>query len=270
MGNNTTRCVLLGMLALMLAACAHQSPDNIAREHGFRASLVKGQDFSHREYFREGTGDILHVYIEGDGRPFVSRTLVARDPTPFNTPMLELMAMDSAPSLYVGRPCYFQTQDPACSPLLWTHRRYAPEVVRSMNAVIDQHTESYRQVALFGHSGGGTLAMLLARRRQDVAAVVTLAGNLDIDAWTRYHDYTPLEGSTNPATQPALAASVTQLHLVGEEDKNIRPDMLQPTVERQPNAELRVIDSVDHSCCWVRYWPALLAELSELPAEVQP
>ncbi|GAB2181920.1 hypothetical protein DLREEDagrD3_21430 [Denitratisoma sp. agr-D3] len=47
-----------------------------------------------------------------------------------------------------------------------------------------------RRLTLVGYSGGA--AALLAARCSDVVRLVTIAGNLDHRAWTRYHHITTL------------------------------------------------------------------------------
>ena len=216
----------------------------------------------HQLYLNQSPGKgVLHIYIEGDGRPWRTRESVSHDPTPRNPLMLQLMVMDTAPSLYLGRPCYFDLGDPRCSAQWWTHWRYSETVVASLDKVIDQFAAEYQGIALLGHSGGGALAMLLAARREDVRSVVTLAGNLDIDAWADYLGYSRLQASMNPVLSPPLAPKVQQLHLIGESDAIIRPSMLARAVALQPSAELRVIPDIDHACCWQKVWLQILAEL---------
>ena len=100
--------------------------------------------------------------------------------------MLELMSLDHAPSLYLGRPCYFgMARQPPCEPQYWTTLRFSESVVASMAAALKAAVGSMVEqgFVLIGHSGGGTLAMLLAQRLDRVQSVVTIAGNLDIEAW---------------------------------------------------------------------------------------
>ena len=56
---------------------------------------------------------------------------------------------------------------------------------------------SARQIVFIGYSGGGTLATLLVEHFPQTRAVVTIAGNLDVKAWTEYHNYEPLFLSIN-------------------------------------------------------------------------
>ena len=62
----------------------------------------------------------------------------------------------------------------------------------------------FERVLLFGHSGGGVLAVLLAPRVPETAGLVTVAANLDIDRWADLHGYPRLHQSLNPARQPPL------------------------------------------------------------------
>ena len=100
--------------------------------------------------------------------------------------------------------------------------------------------------------------MLLAARRNDVKVVTTLAGNLDVDAWTAAHGYSALTGSLNPASEPPLPANIRQYHLRGSLDNTITDNMIRPTVNRQKNARLLTLKGIDHSCCWAENWPYFL------------
>jgi pimeloyl-ACP methyl ester carboxylesterase len=55
------------------------------------------------------------------------------------------------------------------------------------------------RLTLVGYSGGGTIAVLLAARRSDVAEVITVAANLDVGYWTQRDGLSPLTGSLDPA-----------------------------------------------------------------------
>ena len=269
--SRSSPCVLLplatiGLLALVfLSACSTSTIERAVTKLGLNSTVIIGKPFRHQVFRnkknKQTAGKLLHVYIEGDGRPWRNRHTVSLDPTPKNLLMLELMAVDPAPSIYLGRPCYFNLEDANCSPEWWTDKRYSRAVVVSLNQVIQELGENYTGIVLFGHSGGGTLAMLLAGMRSDVVEVVTLAGNLDIDAWARRHRYSYLRGSINPAQQPALNDAIVQRHYLGELDRNITADMLQPTLSRQPAAQFFLVKGVGHSCCWQRLWPELLSGL---------
>lgn len=202
----------------------------------------------------------LHIYLTGDGVPFVSPDRVALDPTPRKPLVLELMKADPAPSLMLGRPCYHVDRDnPDCRPELWTTHRYAPQVVRSLVSAVN-HMSGDRQVVLIGYSGGGTLAMLMAPKITNVTAVITVAANLDTRAWAAHHGYTPLVGSLNPADTLDQTNNIAQYHFVGGSDDNV-PAALTGALEPQlPSASIRIVEEFGHTCCWRQSWPVLLAE----------
>lgn len=179
------------------------------------------------------------------------------DPTPRDPLVLRLMAQDSAPSAYVGRPCYNGTaKDPGCGEAMWTSGRYSKTVVRSMTGVIrgliDAH--GFTEVKLIGHSGGGALAMLIAARIEEVSHVVTIAGNLDTDAWTTHHGYTRLYTSLNPAAQPDLSDRIMQWHLVGGRDGVVPPTIVKGFIRGQKNALGSEVQHFSHGCCWEAVW----------------
>src|SRR6185437_2332145 len=106
------------------------------------------------------------------------------------------------PVLYLGRPCYLGlASSPECRPADWTFERYSARVVASLAAATNRfrEREGRPDVVLVGHSGGGTLAVLMAPQVQGLRAVVTIGANLDVAAWTLWHGYLPLNGSLDPA-----------------------------------------------------------------------
>jgi hypothetical protein len=252
--------------AALLCGCANpgRRADALAASLDFSKQIESGSGFRHVVYrnarpIRDG---ILHVYIEGDGTPFWQRDIVATDPTPSNPLMLRLMALDSTRSIYLGRPCYFGLyRDQGCSAALWTLRRYGPEVLDSMAAVLRAETDKAgaSRVALFGHSGGGTLAVLLAQRVNAVTSVVTIGANLDVAAWCALHHFTPLLGSLNPADLGPGRMGLETLHLVGQDDSNTPPSLVQ-SAARERGESVRVFAHFDHRCCWSSVWPEILSE----------
>jgi hypothetical protein len=249
-----------------LAGCATpaQREDALAAELGYRRMVLQGDGFHHVAYFKEGhapRSEILHVYLEGDGSPWLRRRVPAIDPTPHNPLMLRLMALDSAPALYLGRPCYHGLQEAACTPEVWTSGRYAEGVVRSMAAALESAASDYSSIVLLGHSGGGTLAMLLAERQPKVTAVVTVAANLDTDRWAALHQQQTLSGSLNPARRPPLRQGIMQMHYAGDKDDNVPPQLVRDAAARQPGAMFKVYAEQDHSCCWQNVWANILSEL---------
>ena len=264
-------CFFLSIVICALVACSTPA-ERITKEatgYGFTAQVIEARGFKHQVYRNKQQdglqGPALHVYLEGDGSPWINHEWVASDPTPRTSLMLRLMALDGKPSLYLGRPCYHgYASTPPCTPELWTDARYSENVIASMAQVLEKLIEAgeTKSLVFFGHSGGGALAILLAERFPGTRAVITIAGNLDIDAWAEMHRYTRLQRSLNPASRPALDPRIHQLHLVGARDTNITPQLIESFESRQQNSELVVVSDFDHRCCWTRLWPDVLAWVS--------
>ena len=204
----------------------------------------------------------LSVFIEGDGTPWIDGTAISRDPTPHYLLALKLMQRSTGNRLYLGRPCYFGTDDPACNYHYWTDRRYSREVIDSMseviNAVVREH--NIDDVTLVGHSGGGTIATLLACRIDARVHLVTIAANLDVAAWSARHHYTPLAGSLNPMTDFGNCPLAGAVHFAGDRDSNVPPSIIRAFGERYQQRVV-VVKGADHRN-WERFWPELLQQLS--------
>jgi len=247
------------------AGCSSSSDwQSIARTNEYVAELVPGDSFQHRVFLHrvEQAGDVLHIYIEGDGVPWVTPRRVSRDPTPRHALMLELMSLDSGPAAYIGRPCYFDTlNDADCNPVLWTDQRYSEPVVQSLCAATryvgrQRHVNRFR---LFGHSGGGALAVLMARCLDNLDAVVTLGANLDTEAWTRLHGYTPLYGSLNPATAGLQTSRPIELHIYGTEDRVAPRSAAEQYLLAATQARTISVSGAGHADCWRALWPQILS-----------
>ena len=55
-----------------------------------------GESYHHVVFTSDvlAANDPIHIYIEGDGRPFIDRNTAARDPTPRRPSVLNLMRID--------------------------------------------------------------------------------------------------------------------------------------------------------------------------------
>ena len=251
-------------VAFALSACSTPQAriDRLARNAGLVREIVPGEPFRHVIY-RPGSpriGSELHVYIEGDGTPYLDRNTVAADPTPRVPLALYLMRLDSTPSLYLGRPCYLGlAQDPGCNASYWTLKRFSPEVVQSMCAALkfEIARSGKRHITLIGHSGGATLALLMADRALEVDQVITIAGNLDVEGWARLHHYSPLSGSLYPLTSGPHRSDLEMVHFAGGDDRTIPAAMISAAAARL-GGRVVVIPHFDHQCCWQAVWPSLL------------
>lgn len=256
-------------LGTLIGCVAQTKVDSIASSYGFERQIVNSKNFRHLVYRHniENTSvNSLHVYLEGDGSPWLRPNIISRDPTGRTPLALELMALDKQPSLYLGRPCYHGFyQDANCSVLLWTHARYAKPVVDSMEDALRQIIKQHHveRLLVIGYSGGGVLAMLLAERVPEIKSVITIAANLDIAAWAALHDYSPLQTSLNPALRIDLYQNLAQLHLAGGQDENVPLRIIESFVNKQKpqHVRLQVYDEFDHKCCWSDVWQSIVDKL---------
>ncbi len=277
----STNRLLIGALASMsiLASCAspeyrRAEADQLADRGALKAAVVDSTPFATQAWYRTQSPVVdsisydqqpLVVYIGGDGYAFKRRYQVSKDPTPKNPVALRLASLDKSNAVvYIARPCQYIHID-ECDPILWTSHRYSEEVVRSIDNAITLMLEEFGQtsVLLIGFSGGGTIATLIAARRQNVVGLVTLAGNLDHASWTTYHGVSELDGSLNAIDAIGKNQHIPQLHLVGNNDETVPVAVVKSYLDRSDghrNVTMKIIDGYDHSCCWHKNWPQLLCE----------
>jgi pimeloyl-ACP methyl ester carboxylesterase len=265
--NNHAGYSALGLIAVLLALISGcTSPanlDQLAPHSSNPSQIIKAEPFLHRVFEKPGNGNTTRIYIEGDGRPWVTPRSHSSDPTPHRPIAFELMQLDQGHALYLGRPCYFKTADPLCdNARWWTSHRYSETVVTSLVDAVQTLTLKSDDITLVGFSGGGTLAYLMAARLPKVKRLVTIAANLDVELWTQTRGFSTLKGSLDPALTAPLPTAIQQLHLAGSQDQSVPLAVTSGVVARQPNAELRVISDYDHSCCWQEQWPTILGELN--------
>jgi hypothetical protein len=228
---------------------------------------LEGTHFSHQAFVHFDTtpADRVHLYLSGDGLPWLRRTQISRNPTPRDPVALALMAQDPQAAIYLGRPCYHLDQMPEnCLPGLWTFGRYSTEVVMSMAAALTKYLDDvgFEHVTAIGYSGGGVIALLLARDVPQIDRVITIATNLDTAAWSRDHGYAPLIASLNPTELRDWPTTLQEVHLQGAEDQRVSPGTTQRYFA---NATARVVHRIikpeyDHRCCWQQDWTTLLNE----------
>ncbi len=249
---------------------------DLAAKSGWREARLDGSYFTLAAFHSPSVAqaDTIHIYIEGDGRGWRGRTVPPRDPTPLDPLVFRLALADPAPGvLYLARPCQFVRGNELknCDPAYWMSYRFAPEVIAASDKAIDGFLASLppakapRRLVLFGYSGGGDVAALLAARRQDVAALVTIVSPLDHAAWTKWHAVDPLSASLNPADFPELRR-IPQVHFLGGRDEVVPPAVVRPFLARQvaegANVQTIEMPAHDHECCWATNWKALLGQLT--------
>lgn len=278
-------------LALTLLSALLMSCTSLQDRHATALAIADGGDLTQGSLdtgqFRLATfyrgldhqSSALAVYIEGDGHAWKQRHVLSVDPTPIDPVALKLAAKDPSPAvLYIARPCQFLRPEALkdCNPKYWSTHRYAEEVIRSVNAVVDWgvRKSGAAGVTLYGYSGGGAVAALVAARRSDVIRLISIAANLDHVLWTRLQGISPLTGSLNPADITDKLKNIPQVHFAGSEDKVVPVSILesyQARYEDTTNIILQVIPGYDHYCCWAEYWPDLLlkANRDSAPGRIQ-
>lgn len=262
------RCLTL-LLALALAGCtsnAHRI-DGLAAASGFVREPYQAGPYTALIYMRRdpaGSGAPLAVFFEGDGRPWQAAIEPDGDPTSEHPVAMDLALRTPGSVAYITRPCYQELGDAACSREQWTSARYSNDVVESLASSVREAATrmNAKQVQLVGYSGGGTLAVLVAERLNNVAGVVTIAANLDTEAWATKHGYRPLSQSLNPALSER-AHPWRELHLLGGRDEIVPPASVAKYFETRPQARRWQLDEADHVCCWVERWRELWPQIAE-------
>lgn len=271
---------LLGGLVFIMNGCTTTPPiserishaQSIAKQAGFQSTVISTSQFE-LVTFRKGTRqltDRLVIYIEGDGHAWKTASLPSDNPTPINPLALSLAVQDPRSGVaYLARPCQFANPPSrGCSESVWTSARFSPAVITSMNSAIDTLKNEFgaKQLVLVGYSGGGAVAVLIAAQRQDVRQIVTVAGNLDTQAWVDLYGLEPLTGSLNPASVASSLRSMPQVHFIGGKDEVIPKAVTQSYITKMgsPN-QTRVIElpNYGHVCCWSEGWRELLKRVGE-------
>lgn len=237
------------LLVPIAASCAAMPEDGAWRRFdvpaGGRVLAAASPDAPH--------GEVLTVFIEGDGNAHDARGRPTRDPTPRDPVSLKIaQAWPGANKVWLGRLCqYTRARDPACAPADWSLDRFSGGAVAAANAALDElkRRSGARRLVLVGWSGGGTVAALAAARRSDVETLVTIAAPLDIAAWTAAMRISPLPSEGDPARLGALP--MKQLHLYGGRDRTV-PPASQLGAARAMGGMTAVWAGERHTCCWDR------------------
>lgn len=217
---------------------------------------------------RNGLGETLSVYIEGDGAAWANAFQPPKNPTPSRSlPLLLAHADDAATVAYLGRPCQYldDQRRSACPVSYWAERRFSPEVLEAMNDAVSQlkNMTGSSRIRLVGYSGGGVVAALLATRRSDVAQLVTIAAPLDLSGWVAEHDLSPLVGSLDPMQENSPKLSVIAIHFVGADDEVVPANVVRRYVARH-GGKMVVVADYNHDCCWEEGWRERLRDTLEL------
>lgn len=254
------------ILTSFLAGCAQSPTATMAETHNFKPLFIQTNPFKLATYQKIlQPGIDVNIYIEGDGRAWITRSLLSSDPSPQSPTVMRLATIDPHPNVvYLARPCQYSPEDlkTVCDNKYWSIARYAPTVVASMDSAIThiKNQASCKKINLIGYSGGGALAILIAARRNDVATIRTIAGNLDLDTMDKIHKTTPLSESMNPMDFVTQVKHIPQLHFVGAQD-NIVPKVIAFNFARAARLDANkvvIINDASHNKNWHKHWAKLL------------
>lgn len=254
------RIIFAAIAALAVSGCA--SPVSLAEvAHASKLTpvLVGGGTFPIQSLQpKAGRFARLRVYIEGDGRAWVTASRPSTDPTPLSAMLINLATTDPAPAAYLARPCQF-VSNINCRPLVWTDQRFSRAVIDSMNSALDALKQRFavEQFELVGYSGGAAVALILAGERDDVIQLQTLAGNLDPLAWVQSKELSPLSGSLDPLAYRAKLRSIPQRHFVGSADEVIAPSLVRGYASKVRAQCLEIIEvRASHHDGYASAWAA--------------
>lgn len=265
--------LLLAFALPALSGCAaldrDANADSIAKPVGLHKMLIKTDPFVLTVFARfSDPGKPATIYFEGDGLAWLSRTQVSQDPTPKEALGLSLAAADPSPNVvYIARPCQFTAMEknPSCGVPYWTNKRFAPEVIASMEQAVDQVVAQTpgQKVNLVGFSGGGAVAVLVAAGRKDVASIRTVAGNLDHAEVNRLAKVSPLTGSLNAIDVAPQVAKIPQIHFSGSADTTVPPVIAERFQKAAGSScvNIRTVAGATHETGWRERWRELLHEV---------
>ena len=181
--------------------------------------------------------------------------------------LLSMAAEDPAPNVvYLARPCQYTPEEfrSVCREFFWTEGRFSEPVIASMDQAVGAFMKKAQAPSahLIGYSGGAAVAILVAARRQDIASLRTIAGNLDPEVVNEYNGVSPLEGSLDPAAVARQVAAIPQMHFLGGDDEIIPFTAEEAFLKKMGDGrclQTKTIPDVTHDHGWKEVWPGLLA-----------
>lgn len=259
------------IISLLLSSCTSrlELARDIAGHSNMKEERIYSQPFNLTVFKKTGKNDgAANVYIEGDGLAWQNRFTPSLDPTPTNPLGLRLAAEDDVASnvIYIARPCQYEENlglKPCRGAEYWTGKRFAPEVVDSINNALNEikNQNNISDLNLIGYSGGGAIAVLIAAERQDVKGIRTVAGNLDHELFNRVHNVSKMDGSLNATDVAAKVSNIPQMHFIGEDDQ-IVPEEIYKSFKRASGDSNCVrsyrVKEATHENGWARKWKELL------------
>lgn len=273
------------LIFISLISNCTKDPNQIAANSNMHKQIYNTNKFIITSYYKHTKNVAINnkpiiVYIEGDGKAWDSKHRLSKNPTPPNPLTLKLAALDQNPNvIYIARPCQFTRLhlDLNCSSKYWSKARYSREVVDSINEVIEQFkntvygysSNNTQGIHLVGYSGGAVIAGIIASERKDVKSLRTIAGNLDHDAVSKFHNTTKLNESLNLIDFSKKISHVPQIHYIGRFDQIIPTYVVKNFVasvnnKRQKDyqcAKYKIFDNLDHYHGWEKTWLQIFQDL---------
>ena len=271
------RLIFILFLLILTACSSGEDVENMFRAsklNGFAIKPIAVSPFILTARERVATQkSAVNIYIEGDGRAWLSKRTPSLDPTPNNPVTLKLAQLDNSKNvIYLARPCqYSKTVDSSpCEQKYWTTHRFSTEVIDAMNDALSDIKRRYQITGfnLIGFSGGGNVAVLLAARRSDVLSIRTVAGNLDHELQSNIHNVSQIPSSLNAKNVAMNIKHIPQLHFIGGQDK-IVPEQVYKSYKNSSGqsdcVKSYVVNTASHIKGWESVWKSLLNQPINCP-----
>lgn len=256
----------------------------LAQHHGFGLAYIQTDKFeltslTNNKLHTEASDKAkkLVIYIEGDGRSWINKYTLSKNPTPPYALGLRLAIQDprnNTPNTvvaYLARPCQFTKLPPTpntCDAKYWSSHRFSPEVIDNMNQAVDliktNTNSNIQKIELIGYSGGAAIALLLAAHREDIEMIRTVAGDVNHDMMSAYHHTTPLADSLNPIDFIDKLKLIKQIYYMGKQDKIVPNFITESFVQAYDGAENKnsrpkiIVCNATHQKGWEGKWAELL------------
>ncbi len=249
--------IIYMLIAILLTSCTintftlekrTETLNTLIKNREISKEIIYGKNFNILSLKNENNFcKNINIYIEGDGLAWITRTKISTNPTPLNPISLKLMLMDDSCSIYLARPCQY-VYSARCDKKYWTSHRFNSIIIDEYVNVMTFIKKKYRNksFSLIGFSGGAAIASLVANKRNDIKKLTTIAGNLDIDLWSKINNVSKLYGSLNPINYTDNLQEIEQFHLIGNQDKIIPKEILFSYLDKFENKnkiKYKIVDS---------------------------
>ena len=259
----------------LLAGCGtiHQplpdrmaNADIIAKEGLLTPHVIRTNPYTLQSYSRINDPALpIRIYIEGDGFAYVNRSRPSSDPTPIHPVGLYLAAADGGPNVaYLARPCQYGTAA-ECKEDDWTTQRFSRAIIDTYHQALSRiKNDEKAEFELVGFSGGANIAGILAAERHDTVNLRTVAGNVDNDFFTEFHQVSAMPYSLNMTNYAGKLATMPQIHFIAEDDRFV-PSDIYTSYERKLSfdacTDRQIVNKTTHLDGWRDQWAYLLQEI---------